>query len=92
MREVDTLQWLKRLIQAIACAIFIIQMFYAFQKFMSAPTMVTQDIKSFDNLENEILITVCKNHQFNFSKVFEELGYQNPREFFVGNNSWNESQ
>ena len=66
-------------------------MIFAFQTYLSAPTMVTREMKSIDNLEREILITVCKINQVNFSKVSEEFGYKNARGFLVGKIPWNES-
>ena len=56
-------------------------MMLALQKFVSGPTMIAGETKSFSLLNKPILITVCKSGQFD---TVGALGYEDTKAYLIG--------
>ena len=79
----DKIKLFKSLVQTLAFVFFIMQMIFAIRNYLTKPTMSSPGHKSLMNLGKSILIAVCKNEQFDFSRA-SELGYKSSTDFWNG--------
>ena len=84
------LQRMKQLILAISICLFTCQMWTAWQKYQSEPTMVSKGTKRLFDLNKPLLLTVCKLDQFDPDKA-SQLGYSSFTDFVAGEIASNKS-
>ena len=75
--------YLKTLIQVVAFVIFVVQMVFAVQKYTSKPTVTSLGTKSLKDLDNPVLVSVCKIPQFDYERA-NSIGYRHNSHFFSG--------
>ena len=73
----------KNLVHAIALVFFIIQMIFAFKKYLAKPTMQSPEIRPFSSLQRPLILTACKQNQFNYTQALT-MGYGRNDEFLSG--------
>ena len=75
--------YLKMLIQGGAFVIFVVQMIFAVQKYISKPTMTSMGTKSLSDLDKKVLVAICKLSQFDYKRA-PIIGYKYQNDFFSG--------
>ena len=73
----------KNLVHAIALVFFIIQMMFAFNKYLAKPTMQTTETRPFATMDKPLILAVCMQDQFNYTLALA-MGYGRNNEFLSG--------
>ena len=78
-----SLGYIKTLIQGVAFVIFFVQIIFAVLKYTSKPTVTYLKTKSLKDLDKPVLVSVCKESQFDYERA-AKIGYQFQDDFFSG--------
>ena len=65
----EFLEDMKKIIQSVAAVLFMVQLMFAVQKYLSRPLMTSPGSRPLSTLERPVIITVCKNSQFDYDQV-----------------------
>ena len=73
----------KTLVEVVAFAAFSLQMILALQHYMEKPTMSSVGTKSLSALDKPLILAVCKQSQFDYSRA-SEMGYKYSISYLTG--------